>query len=109
LVFEGVFFFVSLTALGLWLFAREALFDWRLAYRARRVRVLLDSFVGHQISYAETVLGPPVEIVSGASGRSLYVWKGPDSRAIPRAATLLILTLTVDASGIVTHAVAEER
>jgi hypothetical protein len=109
LVFEVLFFFVSLTVLGLWLFAREALFGWRLRYRARRVRALLDSFEGHEAVRAEAVLGPPFEIVNGSGGRSLYVWKGPVTRVIPAAGTLLILTLTVDAAGIVTQAVAEER
>jgi hypothetical protein len=72
------------------------------------------SFYGMRIGkesvvQAETVLGPPVEIVNGSGGRSLYVWKDPASRAIPRAASLLIITLTVDAAGIVTHTAYEER
>jgi hypothetical protein len=109
LVFEVVFFFVSLSALGAWLFAREGLYQWRLRHRARRVQSLLRGLEGRPVVQAETVLGPPVEIVNGSGGRSLYVWKDPASRAIPRAASLLIITLTVDAAGIVTHTAYEER
>ncbi|MFN0105055.1 MAG: hypothetical protein ACKV2U_23595 [Bryobacteraceae bacterium] len=107
MVFEVVFFFVSLSVLGLWLFAREALGDWRRRNRARRVRALLQTLPGKDLTRAEAILGPAVEIVAGSGGRRLFVWKAP--AVFPEASPLLIITLTVDAAGIVTHAAWEER
>jgi hypothetical protein len=109
LVFEVVFFFFSLTALGFWLIARDAIAGWRRAYRRRRVAVLLAGLEGGGIGRAEAALGPPAEIVNGLGGRRLYVWKAPVARAIPRAEPLLIITLIVDADGAVTEANWEER
>lgn len=109
MVFEVLFFFASLTALGLWLFAREYFADWRRAYRARRVQSFLDSIEGRETARAEALLGPADEIIQGMAGRRLYVWKGPVTRGLPSASTLLIITLTVDAAGIITHAACEER
>ena len=109
MVFEVLFFFVSLFALGLWLFLSDAFSQWRTLWRARRVASLLSSLEGREVAQAEMVLGPPREILTGSGGRSLYVWKGPESRYIPRAAPLLIITLTVDAAGKISHAAWEER
>ena len=109
MVFEVVFFFLSLTALGAWLLARDAFADWRRAYRGRCVTALLASLEGGGIARAEAALGTPTEIVNGLGGRSLYVWKAPLSRAIPAAAPLLIVTLIADAEGAVTEAHWEER
>jgi len=109
LVFEVVFFFVSLTVLGLWLLARDEAEVWRGAWRARRVRQLLRTFDGKELARAENVLGPASEIVNGSRGRRLYVWKDPVARGIPSAASLLIITLTVDGAGIVTHVAWELR
>lgn len=100
---------MSLTVLGFWLFAREATVDWRRRYRARRVQALLTGFEGRPVLRAEEVLGTPWEIVNGSAGRALYIWKGPHAKGIPVAATLLIVTLTVEADGRVSHAVFEER
>jgi len=109
LVFEVLFFFVSLFVLGLWLFAREAAGQLRHWRRARRVNALLKTLEGGDIVRAETILGPPVEIVPGSGGRSLYVWKAPEAPEIPRAEPLLIVTLTADAAGRVTSVAWEER
>jgi hypothetical protein len=107
LVFEVIFFFVSLTVLGFWLFAREATVDWRRNYRSRRVQALLQKWEGQSVQKAESRLGPPTEIVNGSSGRSLYIWKDPPS--IPKASTLLIITLTVNAQAKITATALEER
>jgi hypothetical protein len=109
LVFEVLFFFVSLIGLGLWLLSTEALADWRRIRRSNRVRRLIHTFDGKEVARAEAVLGPATEIITGSAGRRLYVWKGPSSNSIPAAASLLIITITVDATGIVTHVAAEER
>ena len=109
MVFEVLFFFVFLFGLGFWLITSEALADWRRIRRANRVRRLIHTFEGKEVARAEAVLGPATEIIAGSTGRRLYVWKGPDSKSIPPAAPLLIVTLTVDATGIVTHVAAEER
>ena len=109
MVFEVLFFFVSLFVLGLWLFVSDALSQWRRYWRAYRVGRLLRSLEGGEVARAEMLFGPPREIVAGSGGRSLYVWKGPDSRFIPSAAPLLIITLTVEASGKISHAAWEER
>ncbi|MBL8237632.1 MAG: hypothetical protein JNM66_09450 [Bryobacterales bacterium] len=109
MVFEVVFFFVSLTALGAWLFVREGLDSWRLRRRSLRVDLLLAGLQGKSAVHAESLLGPPFEIVFGSQGRSLYIWKDPVTPAIPIAATLLIITLTVEADGCISHVAAEER
>lgn len=109
MVFDVVFFFLALSALGLWLFIREGMADWRRWYRARRVKALLSSLEGRDVGRAEAVLGPAGEIISGSSGRTLYVWKEPVARAIPEAASLLIITITVNGAGVITHAGWEER
>lgn len=109
MVFEVVFFFLSLFALGLWLLLSDTAGQWRRYWRARRVGRLLRSIEGGEVVRAEQLLGPPREILTGSGGRSLYVWKGPESRSIPRAAPLLIITLTVDAAGKISHAAWEER
>ena len=107
MVFEVIFFFVSLTALGFWLFAREATVDWRRRYRNRRVQSLLNKWEGQPVQKAESVLGTPNEIVNGSAGRSLYIWKDPPK--IPKAQTLLIITLTVNAQAQITATALEER
>ena len=107
MVFEVIFFFVSLTALGFWLFAREATVDWRRRYRARRAQALLNDWDRQPVQKAEARLGPPNEIVNGSNGRSLYIWKDPPR--IPKAQTLLIITLTVNAQAQITATALEER
>lgn len=109
MVFEVVFFFVSLFALGLWLLLSDTAGQWRRFWRARRVGMLLRELEGGEVVRAEKLLGPPREIVAGSGGRALYVWKDPPSAAIPPAAPLLIITLTVDAAGKISHAAFEER
>ena len=107
MVFEVIFFFVSLTVLGFWLFAREATVDWRRQYRNRRVQALLNAWDGQSVQKAEARFGPPNEIVNGSAGRSLYIWKDPPK--IPKAQTLLIITLTVNAQAQITQSALEER
>ncbi|HEU0122418.1 MAG TPA: hypothetical protein VFQ91_17945 [Bryobacteraceae bacterium] len=111
MVFEVVFFFVSLFVLGLWLLTSDTVRDARHWYRACRVRKLMEELEGAPVALAETLLGPPLEVDTGASGRTLYVWKGPDTKAIPdaQASPLLIVTLTVDSNRLVIHAGWEER
>ena len=109
MVFEVVFFFVSLTVLGAWLFAREALSDFRRRYRGRRVDEMLAPLAGREVARAEALLGRADEVLAGSGGRRLYVWKAPRRPGIPSAAPLLIITITVDGAGIVTHAAWEER
>ena len=98
---------MSLTVLGLWLFAREATVDWRRRYRTRRVQALLNRWEGQPVQKAESVLGTPNEVINGSAGRSLYIWKDPPK--IPKAQTLLIITITVDAHAQITHTALEER
>ena len=107
MVFEVVFLFASLFALGVWLFVREALAGWRQRFRARQVERFLRELEGREVARAEARLGEASEIHRGSGGRRLYVWKGP--RSVPEAGQLLIVTLTVDASGTVTNAAWEER
>jgi hypothetical protein len=109
LVFEFVFFFLSLFALGLWLFAGDTYADGRRWYRARRVGKLLRALEGRDVARAQNALGRPSEVIHGSGGRSLYVWKDYAPGALPGASTLLIITLTVDGAGLVTHAGWEER
>ncbi|MBI2688220.1 MAG: hypothetical protein HYX27_18100 [Acidobacteria bacterium] len=109
MVFEVLFFVALFFTLLLWLFARDAYTDLRRVYRARRVTAVLRAIEGKPVAHAESILGPPDEIVSGSGGRSLYEWKGPATKSIPAATMLLIVTVTVDAAGIVTHAAWEER
>ena len=109
MVFEVVFFFVSLTALGAWLFAREALSDYRRRYRGRRVDELLRPLEGRELARAEALFGPADEVLGGSGGRRLYVWKAPQRPHLPAAGPLLIITITVDGAGLVTHAAWEER
>lgn len=109
MVFEVVFFFASLTVLGLWLILRDFLDRFRQRYRARRVDELLAPLPGREVARAEALFGTPHEVLDGSGGRRLYVWKSPVTRAIPRAPALLIITLTVDGAGNVTHAAWEER
>ena len=91
----------------MWLFAREAATGWRRYYRFRRVRALLARCEGQPVIKAESALGPPNEIITGPSGRSLYVWKDPPG--VPKAETLLIITLTVNPDGEITQSALEER
>lgn len=73
------------------------------------MRTILQTMEGKELAGAEAMLGPATEIVNGSGGRRLYLWKAPECRAIPHADLLLIITLTVNADGIVTHATWDER
>lgn len=106
-MFEVLTFYASLIGLFVWLVLSDTLADWRRWFRFHRVKAVLRTLEGKEVARAEAAFGPAQEVVSGSEGRRLYVWKSP--AALPPAATLLIITVTVDGGGIVTHAGWEER
>jgi hypothetical protein len=85
---------------GVWL-ARHLLNRWRTRRREATLVRLVASFAGKPVSEAQRALGPPVEILDGPSGRRLYVWRPPASRAIPPAPGVVVVTTTVEADGTV--------
>lgn len=81
----------------------------RARIRGRRIDAMVKSMDGQRIQDAEKLFGPPLEVVDGTTGRQLYIWKSPPSEQFPPGPGLLIVTLTVDSHGWITHAVWKAR
>jgi hypothetical protein len=107
--FEITLFFLSILGLGVLLFARDW---WRAAregWRVRRMEVLLVRLLGHRVEEAEALLGPVSELATGSDGRRLYVWKGPTGQRVPRAPSLLIVSITTNEEGKILDFAQETR
>jgi hypothetical protein len=61
----------------------------------------LNKLSGKHAWDAEQRFGPPTEVVSGTSGRQLYIWKLLSLPGIPKGSGLLVITLTIAADGLI--------
>ena len=83
----------------------------RRAWIARRERRreqilarLVPGFVGSPLDRAMRTLGPPASVHEGTTGRTLYIWHPPRGEAVPAGEGLVIVSMTVTASGAVDDA-----
>lgn len=89
-------FFLAFYAFALSRIARNWL---RYRRRTRWLERTISSLEGRRVETAAAALGLPSEVIDGADGRALWVWKAPPAPAAPG---LVILSLDVNASGVVT-------
>jgi hypothetical protein len=108
-VFEFVFFMVSVLSLLVWLIGRTLFQDWQQRRRGRQWDRLVRWLIHKDLARAQSLFGAPDESFPGSDGRRLYVWKGPEQPGVPRSPRLLIITVTTGAGGVIERAVWEER
>lgn len=89
-------FFLAFYAVALTRIVRNWL---RYRRRGRWLDRTIAALEGRSVEAAAERLGLPTEVIDGSAGRALWVWKAPPA---PPAAGLVILSLDVNASGIVT-------
>jgi hypothetical protein len=102
--FETVVLVLAVTCFGLhglWKLYRANQIEER---QARALPPLLDPLLGQKIDAAISRFGQPAEFVPGTTGRGLYTWHSPPSREFPPGNGVLVVTLTVDASGEIAKA-----
>ena len=61
----------------------------------------LKDMAGKKAWEVEQRFGPPTEVVTGSSGRQLYIWKALSLPGIPSGGGLLVVTLTIQPDGTV--------
>jgi hypothetical protein len=92
-IIETTILILGVLALSAWSFFREYRAGRRDRKESQRLKQMLARIEGRTLSDAQTEFGFPSEVVEGASGRKLYVWKiFEDDR-------VLILTATAEATG----------
>lgn len=89
-------FFLAFYAFALSRIAR----NWiRYRRRGRWLDRTIIALEGRPVAAAAERLGLPTEVIDGSAGVALWVWKAPPA---PPAPGLVILSLDVNANGIVT-------
>jgi hypothetical protein len=92
-VIETTILILGVLALSAWSFYREYRKSRRDRRDAERLKRSLAKLEGRTLSHAESEFGFPSEVVEGASGRKLYVWK------IFQQDRVVILTATAEPTG----------
>jgi len=80
---------------------------WVRRRERRRERVLarlVPAFVGSPLERVMRMLGPPASVHEGTTGRTLYIWHPPRGESVPTGEGLVIVSMTVTASGAVDDA-----
>lgn len=96
-------YFFAILALG-----RAALRRWRTYRRERSLWKWSSSVLGNSVENLVADFGPPFDVFRGDT-RTLYEWKFPPATGFPPGPGLLIIYVTVDNAGAVTHAVWQTR
>jgi hypothetical protein len=105
MLWELILLIVSVTLLCSYSLLRDLYLFWRNQRRGDFLGKALAALEGQPAWEAEKRFGPPTEIVSGTSGRQLYIWKANQLPNVPFGTGLLVLTLTVgrDSEILSTH------
>lgn len=99
MVIEFLVFFAFFLAFYGWALSRIARNWLRSRRRSRWLDQTITALEGRRVEAAAERLGLPTEVIDGSAGRALWVWKAPPA---PPAPGLVILSLDVNASGIIT-------
>jgi putative component of toxin-antitoxin plasmid stabilization module len=92
-IIETTILILGVLTLSAWSFFREYRKGRRDRREAQRLKEMLARLEGGTLTDAQTEFGFPNEVVEGASGRKLYVWK------IFEEDQVLILTATAESTG----------
>jgi len=106
---EVALFILSVTSLCFYSLGTDLYRRLRDRRRAQAVGQELEGLAGKKAWEVERRFGPPTEVVSGTSGRQLYIWKAPVLPGVPKGGGLLVLTLTVKADGTVAETHWQQR
>lgn len=109
MLWEVILLIVSITILCSYGLLKDLFVFWRNQQRADFIGKALQALEGQPVWEAEKRFGPPSEIVSGTSGRQLYIWKADSFPAMPQGSGLMVLTLTVGKDGGITETHMEKR
>jgi hypothetical protein len=101
----AIFVFIAM-AFGFYLVAmiRRAWVARRERRRAQILARLVPAFVGSPLERVMRTFGPPASVYEGTTGRTLYIWHPPHGEAVPTGEGLVIVSMTVAASGAVDDA-----
>jgi hypothetical protein len=108
-LWELILLIVSITVLCGYSLARDLYVFWRNQQRADALGRALRALEGQPAWDAEKRFGAPTEVVEGTSGRSLHIWKGERLPGVPPGAGLLVVTLTIEAGGLISGAHWQQR
>ncbi len=105
MLWELILLIVSVTALCSYSLLRDLYLFWRNQRRSDFIGKALAALEGQPAWEAEKRFGPPTEVVSGTTGRQLYIWKTLQLPGVPVGSGLLVLTLTIGAGNeiVATH------
>lgn len=109
MLWEVILLILSITLLCFYSLGVDLYKRWRDRKRAIAVGLELSTLPGKMAWEAEQRFGPPTEIVSGSSGRQLYVWKALSLPGIPDGGGLLVVTLTIEPDGTVAETHWQQR
>lgn len=109
MLWEVILLILSVTLLCCYSIGQELLSNLRTRRRADAMGHELSLLPGKMAWEAEKVFGPPTEIVEGTSGRFLYIWKALDLPHIPKGASLMVVTLTINPDGSVAETHWQQR
>jgi hypothetical protein len=109
MLWELILLIVSITVLCSYGLLRDLYIHWRNQQRADFLGKALAALEGKPAWEAEKQFGPPSEIVSGTSGRQLYIWKALSLPKVPQGTGLVVLTLTVGSDGGILHTHMQKR
>ncbi len=109
MLWEVAVFILSVTLLCFYSLGIDLFRYLRDRKRARVVGHELEEMSGKKAWEAERRFGPPTEVVSGTSGRQLYIWKALALPGLPKGGGLLVLTLTVQPDGTVAETHWQQR
>lgn len=109
MLWELILLVVSITILCSYGLLKDLYIFWRNQQRADFLGKALHALEGKPAWEAEKQFGPPTEVVSGTSGRQLYIWKAASLPHVPQGTGLMVLTLTIDPQGGITETHMEKR
>jgi hypothetical protein len=109
MLWELILLIVSITVLCSYGLLKDLYIFWRNQQRADFLGKALHALEGKPAWEAEKQFGPPTEVVSGTSGRQLYIWKSATLPQVPAGTGLMVLTLTIDAQNSITETHMEKR
>jgi hypothetical protein len=98
--YEPLIFVAALLLLGLWLLSDDLRRRMKEVRRRERLNELVTPMRGQRYEALVETLGPPTELIAGASGRTLYVWKAPAIGRLPHDGRKLTITATVNEEGV---------
>ena len=101
MLWEVTLFILSVTLLCCYSLGVDLYRRLRDRRRADVVGHELNDLAGKKAWEVEQRFGPPTEVVSGTSGRQLYIWKALSLPGIPSGGGLLVVTLTIQPDGTV--------